>query len=110
MSGMVILLWSSLEDGGGGEWWLFQDPEGTDKWSGGEWSWGLRPKMAPQFVVCSPASELCSFLRAAHHPRQLCSDPDAPIPHLLPGPGNYLRGGQAGEPEPEEGGDQRGEG
>lgn len=46
----------------------------------------------------------------AHHPRQLRSDPAAPFPHLLPGPGTNLPGGQAGEPEPEEGGDQCGEG
>ncbi|XP_057577989.1 dual oxidase 1 isoform X4 [Hippopotamus amphibius kiboko] len=46
----------------------------------------------------------------AHHPRQLRSDPAAPFPHLLPGPSTYLRWGQAGEPEPEEGGDQRGKG
>ena len=46
----------------------------------------------------------------AHHPWQLRPDPASPFPHLLPGPGTNLWGGQAGEPEPEEGGDQRGEG
>ena len=56
------------------------------------------------------SSEPYSLVCAAHHTWQLCSDPDAPVPHLLPGPCNYLCGGQAGEPEPEEGGDQRGEG
>ena len=49
-------------------------------------------------------------MSSAHHPRQLCPDPAAPFPHLLPGPSTYLHGGQAGEPEPEEGGDRRGEG
>lgn len=49
-------------------------------------------------------------MSSAHHPRQLCPDPAAPFPHLLPGPSTYLCGGQAGEPEPEEGGDRRGEG
>lgn len=46
----------------------------------------------------------------AHHPRQLRSDPAAQFLHILPGPGTNLCGGQAGEPEQEEGGDQRGEG
>ena len=46
----------------------------------------------------------------AHHPWQLWPDPAATFLHLLPGPGTNLCGGQAGEPEPEEGGDQRGEG
>lgn len=55
-------------------------------------------------------SQLYSLLSPAHHPWQLRSDPAAPLPHLLPGPSTNLCGGQAGEPEPEEGGDQRGEG
>lgn len=46
----------------------------------------------------------------AHHPWQLRSDPAAPFPPLLPGACANLWWGQAGEPEPEEGGDQRGEG
>ena len=54
--------------------------------------------------------QLYSLLSPAHHPRQLRPDPAAPFPHLLPGPSTYLCGGQAGESEPEEGGDQRGEG
>ncbi|XP_049990021.1 dual oxidase 1 isoform X2 [Alexandromys fortis] len=68
----------------------------------------LPPTQLPGLLADPPP--LHFSLCPAHHPRQLCSDPGAPIPHLLPGSGNYLCGGQAGEPEPEEGGDQRGEG
>ena len=71
---------------------------------------GLRAKLARDTVVGMAWSELYSSLSPAHHPWQLWPDPAAPFPHLLPGPGTNLYGGQTGEPEPEEGGDQRGEG
>lgn len=76
----------------------------------GEGGRGLRPELASDPVVDVAGSDLHSSLHLAYHPRQLCSDPAAPFPHLLPGPGANLCWGQAGEPEPEEGGDQRSEG
>lgn len=94
--------------------WNLEEAWHTVRWrldiSAGEGCRGLSSKLASAPVGGVVGSELCFSLYLAHYPWQLRSDPAAPFPHLLPGPGTNLCGGQAGEPEPEESGDQRGEG
>lgn len=69
----------------------------------------LSLKLTSDPVVDVVESEQYFSFYPAHHPWQLRSDPAAPFPPLLPGACANLWWGQAGEPEPEEGGDRCGE-